>query len=218
MGRPTALLTHGGPLRGLFLCLGILATRKRVHKLLQTHLICYFIFLQLVLDVLLYLLFVSSHRINVISPGPEMPISIFVFEICVPVENHQAAFSFEISHDLCYTVFWRDTQQHMNVVWACLCFYNFHTFLFAQLSQNLSDILFDLTVYYHPTVFRCKYYMILASPCRVLQCFDFLLFHVKRPPGFIVAVGRPQLYSTRRSFSLYNLFTLPGIAGGCPYA
>ena len=32
---------------------------------------------------------------------------------------------------------------------------------------------------------------------------------------FIVAVGRPHLCSTRRSFSLYNSFTLPGRAGGC---
>ena len=32
------------------------------------------------------------------------------------------------------TVFWRDTQQHMNVVWASLCFYDFYALLFAQLS------------------------------------------------------------------------------------
>lgn len=42
--------------------------------------------------------------------------------------------------------------------------------------------------------------------------------HMKSPPGFIVAVGRPQLYSTKRSFALYNFFTLPGRAGGCPFA
>ena len=35
MGWATALLTHGGPLKGRpFLCLGILATRKRVYELL----------------------------------------------------------------------------------------------------------------------------------------------------------------------------------------
>lgn len=39
MGRPTALLTHGQPLKELFLCLGILATRKRVDKFLDTDLV-----------------------------------------------------------------------------------------------------------------------------------------------------------------------------------
>ena len=39
MGRPTALLTHGRPLKGLFLYLGVLATRKRVDKFLDTDLV-----------------------------------------------------------------------------------------------------------------------------------------------------------------------------------
>ena len=119
---------------------------------------------------------------------------------------------------LSYTIFWRDTQQHMDVIRASLCFYDFYPFLFAQLSQNLPNILFNLPVYCHPTILWRKNYVILASPCCVLQCFDILLFHMKRPPGFIVAVGRPQLYSTRRSFALYNFSTLPGRAGGCLFA
>ena len=39
-------------------------------------------------------------RINIVASGPEMPIPIFVFQIRVPIENHEATFSFEISHDL----------------------------------------------------------------------------------------------------------------------
>ena len=106
----------------------------------------------------------------------------------------------------------------MDVIRACLCFYDLYPFLFAQLSQNLPNIFFNLPVYCHPTILWRKNYVILASPCCVLQCFDILLFHMKRPPGFIVAVGRPQLYSTRRSFALYNFFILPGRAGGCLFA
>ena len=67
MGRPTALLTHGRPLKGLFLCLGILATRKRVYELLYAHLICDLILLQLLFDVFLYLLFIPSYCIHEIS-------------------------------------------------------------------------------------------------------------------------------------------------------
>ena len=55
------------PLKGLFLCLGILATRKRVCELLQAHLVCYLIFCQLLLDVLLYLLFIPSDRVYIVS-------------------------------------------------------------------------------------------------------------------------------------------------------
>ncbi len=64
MGRPTALRTHGGPLRA-FLCLGILAARKRADKLFQAHLIRNLILFQLPFDVFLYLPFVSSYRIGI---------------------------------------------------------------------------------------------------------------------------------------------------------
>lgn len=49
----------GLPLKGFLLCLGILATRKRVNKLFQAHLIRYLIFVKLMLDVLRNLLLIS---------------------------------------------------------------------------------------------------------------------------------------------------------------
>ena len=82
--RPHSFL--GLPLKGLSLCLLVHATRKRVHVLLDAHLVGYLIFLELVLDVLLYLLFVSSYRINEIPSGPEMSVAILVLEIGVTVE------------------------------------------------------------------------------------------------------------------------------------
>ncbi len=48
---------HGLPLKGLPLCLLVHAARKRVYVFLDAHLVGYLIFLKLVLDVLLYLLF-----------------------------------------------------------------------------------------------------------------------------------------------------------------
>ena len=79
MGRPTALLTHGGPLKGRsFMPWYSLATRKRVYELLYAHLIRYLICLQLLLDVFLYLLFISVYCIHEISPCPEMPVSILI--------------------------------------------------------------------------------------------------------------------------------------------
>ena len=72
----------------------------------------------------------------------------------------------------------------MDMIRACFCLNDFHSFLLAQLSQDYSNICFDLSIYRHPAVFRCKYYMILASPCCVLQTCD-IFFHFKRPPGIL---------------------------------
>ena len=44
----------------------------------------------------------------------------------------------------------------MDMIWACLGFYDFHPFLFTQLPKYLSDISPDLTVYYHPAIFWRK--------------------------------------------------------------
>ena len=65
-----------GPFRGGLLCLGILATRKRVYELLQTHLVCYLIFCQLAFDVLLNLLLIPPNCVYIIPSYPKMPISI----------------------------------------------------------------------------------------------------------------------------------------------
>ena len=104
------------PWRGVLLCLGILATRKRVYELLYAHLIRYLICLQLLFDIFLYLLFISSYCIHEISSCPEMPVSIFILQICMPVEDHQTAFSFEISHYLWYTILWWDTDEHVDMM------------------------------------------------------------------------------------------------------
>ena len=69
-----------------------------------------------------------------------------------------------------------DTQQHMNMIWTCLCFYDFYTFLFAQFSQDFSDISFQLTVDFFSSVFRCKHYMVLTSVFAMGCAFYFIIF------------------------------------------
>lgn len=53
----------GYPLRGFYLCLGILTTRKQVYKFLYANLVRHFVLLQLVLYVRLYRFLVSAYRI-----------------------------------------------------------------------------------------------------------------------------------------------------------
>ena len=60
-------------------CLGILATRKRVHEFLDAYLVGYLIFLQLVLYVGFNYFFIPSYSIDEIPSGPEMPVSVLVF-------------------------------------------------------------------------------------------------------------------------------------------
>ena len=117
------------PLKGLLLCLLVHTTRKRVYKFFQLHLISDLISRKLLFYVFLYLLFVSSYCVYIISSCPEMSISILVFQIGVPVKNHQATFSFPISHDLRYTILWRYRYQHVYVVGTKLRFNDFYAFL-----------------------------------------------------------------------------------------
>ena len=60
-----------------------------------------------------------------------MSISIFVLQICMPIKYHQTAFPFQISHYLGYTIFGRDTYQHMDMIWTCFCLNNLNSLLLA---------------------------------------------------------------------------------------
>ena len=54
----------------------------------------------------------------------------------------------------------------MDMILARFRFMNLDTLILAQLSDHLSDILFDLSVYDLSPVFRCEYDMIFTFPLR----------------------------------------------------
>jgi hypothetical protein len=85
----------------------------------------------------------------------------------MPVKYHQAALAFQVSHKLRYAHMGRDRYQHVDVIRAALSRNHFHPFPFAQLSQNLSHVGLNLTIYYLPAILRRKHYMVLASPLTV---------------------------------------------------
>ena len=154
----------GYPLRGFYLCLGILTTRKRVYKFLYANLVRHFVLLQLVLYVRLYRFLVSAYRIHKIPSCPKVPVPVLILQVGMSVKYHQAALSFQVSHNLGYAVLRRDAYQHVDVVWACLCFYDFYALLLAQLPQYNPYVLFYLSIYLHPSIFRRKHHMVLTSP------------------------------------------------------
>lgn len=63
-----------------------------------------------------------------------------------------------------YAVLRRDAYQHVDVVWACLCFYDFYALLLAQLPQYNPYVLFYLSIYLHPSIIRRKHHMVLTTP------------------------------------------------------
>ena len=75
----TALQSLAAAKAAYFLCLVILATRKRVNILFQRHLIYIVVLFHLRLYIFLYRCLVTSYCINKISTTPEMTTSIFVF-------------------------------------------------------------------------------------------------------------------------------------------
>ena len=118
---------------------------------------------------------------------------------------------------LSYTILRWNTQKHMDMIWARLCFYNFHSLLLTQLSQYLSDIFPDLTIYCHSPIFWCEYHMILASPCCVLQTFYIFFFHRK---DLLVLYCCSWLTATlfyQKVFSLYNFFYSPRLSRGLSF-
>ena len=58
----------------------------------------------------------------------KVSIPVLMFQIRMPVEYHQRAFSFQISYCIRYTHLWWNTQQHMEMIRACLGYYYFYSF------------------------------------------------------------------------------------------
>ncbi len=96
-----------------------------------------------------------------------MPTAILIFKISMPVEYHQRTLTFEKTHKLCHTETGRNTYEHVDMVRACFSFYDFNLFLLTQFSKYYSYVCFYLAIYLFAAIFRCKNYVILASPLRM---------------------------------------------------
>ena len=68
------------------------------------------------------------------------------------IEDHQATFTFQVSHETCYTQMWRYLHKHVDVIRTGFCLYDLNPFSPAQCSQNLANICPDLFVDYLPSV------------------------------------------------------------------
>lgn len=89
---------------------------------------------------------IRSRRIDVVTSTLEMPIPIFVLQVCMTIKDHQGTFPFQISHKLRHTQVRWNTYQHMNGIRASLGLQYFYFFQIAKLTQNFSYVFFDLFV------------------------------------------------------------------------
>ena len=103
-----------------------------------------------------------------------MPILELIFQVCVSVEYHQAALALQVSHELRHAVLWRYTDQHVDMIAHQMSFYDFHTFVIAQLPQYFSYAFLVLSVYCFSSVFWCKYYMVFAQPFCMAQRVSYI--------------------------------------------
>ena len=91
----------------------------------------------------------------------------------------------------------------MYMILAHFCFYNFYTFLFAQLSDNLTYVLFYFSVYFFSSVLRCEHYMIwhLYVECDNVFISLFPFFFIMFLTFCILVTRLPNRFNyTRRLF------------------
>ena len=79
----------------------------------------------------------ASCRIHKMPSCPKAPVPVLILQVRMPIKYHQAALSFQVSHNLGYAVLRRDAYQHVDVV-----------FLYSNLETFLSS--FPLAIGYFP--------------------------------------------------------------------
>ena len=132
MTRPYKGLLRTKPFKGFYLCFGILTTRKRVYKFLYANWVGYFVLLQLVLYVRLDRFLVAACRIHKIPFCLKVPVLTLILQVRMPIKYHQAAFSFQVSHNLGYAVLRQDAYQHMDVLFLYSNLETFSCLLFPS--------------------------------------------------------------------------------------
>ena len=91
-----------------------------------------------------------------------MSIPVFVLQVGMSVEYHQAAFTFQISHVLRYAHMRWYCHKHVDMFWAALRLYDFHSFSFTQLSEDLPHVCLDFPIYHLSAILWRKHDMIVS--------------------------------------------------------
>ena len=155
---PTANVYWLPPFRGaaILFAFSYRLTRKRVRKLLETHLVTGDVLLKLVPYIFLNRLFIASYRIYIVPTAPEVPVPVLVLEICMTIENHQTTLALKVAHKLRNTILRRDCYIKVDMIGHCRCFDNLNALSGTQCTDNLTNVCRNLAVDNLPAVFGCK--------------------------------------------------------------
>ena len=92
-----------------------------------------------------------------------MSVTKIIFQIRMPVENHQVALAFQIPHELRHAILCWYTYEYVDVIRHKMPFDYLDSLVITELSQYLADAFLVLTVYCLAAIFRCEYYMIFTE-------------------------------------------------------
>ena len=114
-----------------------------------------------------------------------------------------AALPFQVSHETRYCYLRRYLYQHVYVVRAYFCLYDFYPFPLAQLSLEFFRFLYPFfSVKYFPSVFWRKHYVIFAIPSSYAINYLCRSAHFECPPFalFVQLADRTFYYSKGSSY------------------
>ena len=143
-------------------------------------------------------------RHYIVSLCPKVPVPKLILQIRMPIEHHQRAFPFQVSHERRHTDLRWYAHQHVHMVWHQMPFYNLYAFVCAKIMQDLSQIFLVLIVDYFSSILWRKDDMVLAQPfsmCSTISLWQEITF------PFSVVAWTPLLYG--KVISLLNDLSPP---------
>jgi hypothetical protein len=124
--------------------------------------------------------------------------------------DSNGTFAFQIPYCRGYAVFRRNAQEHMNMIWHRLTFFQFYAFLPTPIAQDLSDFPSEGSIDCFSTIFWQNHHMIRAFPPHM--CLTSFIFHHGPPRPLGAFLWRTVLYYYGGNGIAFSILT--GRAGG----
>lgn len=141
---------------------------SEIHRLTIEELIV----LPLILDVLLDDVFIDSNCADEVASTPETFLLNSMALFGEQIVHTDCTLTFEKSHDVGNGVFWRNTEKHVNVIWASIGFDDFYFFLRCEEANDLSYLSPCMTIQNFLTIFWYNDDVILAVPDHMTLRFE----------------------------------------------
>jgi hypothetical protein len=126
------------------------------------------VFLLLVLDVFLDRLFVTPNRTDEIAARPEALPDEIASPLAVRPHQMDCALAFDVPDHVRHRVFWRDRQQHVNVIRKQMSLFDFRFFLSRELTKDFAHRPPQFLKEHFASILRDENHVVFAVPGRVV--------------------------------------------------